>query len=232
MRKRLTVMVVGLATLVFPAAAVYAQTSISLQASLNSLNFKGASSATQITMGLGNPCPSGASYTSDCLASGSGGASGTSGYYQLLGGGAITLTNVSGDNWTVSEGSVLDFCFSSGQACSGTVFLKGTMHLLTFTQNGNNGSFNVNLSNNLTLDSPAGSLGSYFTNPSVITLTVTGFGEIDLQSLLSQSSSDTLTGISVSSGLVDPTPEPGTIALFGSGLLGMAGFARRRLLKR
>jgi hypothetical protein len=39
-------------------------------------------------------------------------------------------------------------------------------------------------------------------------------------------------GIDISSKAVSPTPEPGTLSLFGTGLVGLVGLLRRKLLKK
>lgn len=82
------------------------------------------------------------------------------------------------------------------------------------------GSVNSSLLTALGMTGQSGFHGSLSTN-----LAITAFGTNGLPSAANLSSGDlTITGTA-------PTPEPGTLMLFGSGLLGIAGLTRRYLPK-
>ena len=124
----------------------------------------------------------------------------------------------------------MTFCFTSGPACGGTNFLSGTLQLTTVQQlpGSTLGTFNYNSSANLT--GLTGSLSGSWTAQGIVVLNLTFGSKVNLESLLSQNSTHKITGVKIGSGTVDPTPEPGSMVLFGTGLLALGGVLRRKLL--
>jgi hypothetical protein len=126
-------------------------------------------------------------------------------------GGSITVTTTGGTVNGVSLAS--STLFSGSFAGPETAVVNGTTA-------GLNGMFvlgNINAALAAALKMPAGAYTGIMQN----NLSITGFVN-GVPATASLASGD-LT--------VTPTPEPGTLALFGSGLLGIAGIARRYLLK-
>jgi len=222
---------VGVTGLVLSSPSGYAQTNITLGGSLGTISFLGTGSATQVTMSFGTLCDA-----THCTADGTGAAFGDNGFYAITGFPTITFTNVfSGglptNDWNVTQSAPLSFCFSSSAGCGGTVFLQGNLQLVSFDQSssGTTGTFNANHAQNLTLT--GGTLEGIFGALPVADLLFNFQGSsVLLTTLLNTGNS--INGISISSGQVDPTPEPATIALVGGGLLTVGTMLRRRARRR
>ena len=197
---------------------------------MNTLSFTGLGNATQLTMTLGTLCDA-----AHCPAAGSGLAFGDNGYYSLGGSPTITFTYTGNNDWNVTQSAPLSFCFSSATGCGGTVYLEGNLQLVNFAQssNGVTGTFNGNHAANLTMTS--GSLEDDFgSNPIVDVVLNFQTSPQSPNTLLTTllNNTNTINGVSISSGQVDPTPEPATIALVGGGLLAIGTVLRRRARRK
>jgi len=231
MRKQWAVFTaVGVTGLALSITSAYAQTNVGLGGSVSSLTFTGLGSGTQVGLSLGTLCDA-----SHCPGTGSGSAFGDNGSYSITGSPTITLTYLGNNDWNVTESAPLTFCFSSGTGCGGTVFLEGDLQLVSFDQssNGNTGTFNADHMHNLTLT--GGTLeGVFGPNPVLDLLLNFQTSPESSSSLLTTllSNTDSIKGVAVSSGEVDPTPEPATIALVGGGLLAIGTVLRRRARRK
>jgi len=230
-RKLAWLLVVGVTGLAVSSPWAHAQTNISMGATLNAISFTGVGNADQVTMSFGALCDA-----THCPGFGSGQAIGDNGFYSITGSPTITLTDVfSGFNtptndWNVTQSAPLTFCFSSAAGCGGTVYLQGNLQLVSFDQSsgGNTGTFNPNHTPDLILT--GGTLESIFGPNPVMDLVVNFGGSPQLLTTL-LNNTDKVNGVNVSSGEIDPnpTPEPATIALVGSGLLTLGTALRRRV---
>jgi hypothetical protein len=153
------------------------------------------------------------------------GFGGVSGFYTITGGGITGTLNSSGCTtcvWTLT-GPALNFAF--GTSPGGNNLLQGTftLHSLTQTTNANGASFNQALEVNFT--ATGGSLKSYFDGGQ-------GTISIDVQFTTAKSLLTLPKGASrfgwVAEGDVTANPEPGTMALLGSGILIVGGLLRRK----
>jgi len=212
-----TCVLVGLVAVALACPGLHAQTSIQLGSSLGTIRFMSINqSPPTYLLVLGSLC------SSKCSASGTGGAAGTSGFYDLTGGGTTLVRDVlSGglptNTWNVTQTAPMLFCYSSAAACSGTIFLQANLELSTFTQPGVDGTFLGTLS--VTGGSLSGSAFGPVASASLVTIE-----GINFTSTVVNSESN----VPVLSGAVDPTPEPATIALVGGGLIAVGAALRRR----
>jgi PEP-CTERM motif len=197
-----------------------AQGVINLHGSASTLTFTGdgSGSPSTISFTLGAECPSGS-----CTAVQNGGPSG---FYDITGSPSITLTNVNTFEWTVAQSAPLTFSFCSTVDCGGAgnvTYLTGTLELVDLLQGGNIGSYNYTGNANLTVT--GGTLA--FTPQGIANINLQFKSLTDLSLLLDTTGS--VPGVSISGGTIDPTPEPSTMLLFGSGLLLAGAIIRRRL---
>jgi len=223
MWKLLTVMAVLGLVVTAGSPSASAQSQITLGASAGTLTFTGEDSPTSIGLSLGTPCGS-------CIATQSGTPNG---YYVITGSPTITLTETSAagptTNWSVAQsGGPLTFEFCSTPDCSGAgnkVYLSGTLSLDTLTQTGKNGQFNYNSVANLTVT--GGTEAALWGSEAIGVLNLSFSSSTNLGSLLNNDNS--VSGVKIGSGTIDPTPEPSSMLLFGTGLLACGVFLRRRL---
>jgi len=199
-----------------------AQTNIGLGGSRDTIAFTGTEDPNDITLSWGPLCD-----PAYCVGEGSGRAYGDDGFFSLNGGGAITLTTLGGDAWSLTQTSPMLFCLSSAPDCSGNVFLEGDLQLAGLTQYGV-----VAIGNDAgtpDLDVTGGTLKQMFGSRAIVTVALAGV-DSDLSSLLD--SNNTVTSVYISSGSVSPdtpVPEPIPLALLGTALLLAALLLRRRL---
>ncbi len=143
---------------------------------------------------------------------------GDNGFYSITQTGGITgtfLGLVAGaDTWQITQANPLSFVFGS--------FLTGNLQLKSLIQSSSSGVFNESLVANLT--NLGGSLASDFTAAG-------GIASITIQF----TSPTNLAGIgfgsdaaAIATGNIQPTPEPGSMILLGSGILGLGGYLRRK----
>jgi hypothetical protein len=144
----------------------------------------------------------------------------SSGPYSITAPSGVTATGTltGPDTWSISQtGSLL---FSYGTSGS---LLTGNLQLVDLSQSSSIGTFNDQLVANLTIT--GGSLAGLF-SPSggIAQLIIDLPSGVDLSTL---TTGQTETA-NVSEGSIYQTPEPGSMLLIGSGLLGLAGLVRRR----
>jgi len=215
----LFVLVLGAAT------CSLAQTNVGLGGSRDTISFTGTGGADDLTMSWGALCD-----PAHCLGAGSGLAFGANGFFSLSGGGGLTLTNLGGDAWSVTETSPMVFCFSSAWDCSGAVFIEGNLQLDSLTQYGVLGVLNDAGAPNLAIT--GGTLESVFGPQASLTFALAGV-DSDLTGLLN--SANTTAGVYVSSVSLTPAPdtpsvpEPLPLVLLGTALI-LAAVLLRRLL--
>jgi hypothetical protein len=223
----------AVAVAVICSTAAFGQTQITLGGSTNNVQFAGlgAGNPNQVAVTFLGTCGKTGGVTNTCV---SGTAAGTG---ALLSGPApweiidvkhavkITMTFVGAGSWSVSQTGNLLFEYGTGGS-----LLSGNLQLLTFSQlaGDNLGNFNTQATVNLT--NLSGSLAPIFSPLG---------GKLNFAVLFKQGTPNvaTLLGTTniikakVDHGAVHPTPEPSSIALFGSGLVAVGGFLRRRILQ-
>jgi hypothetical protein len=243
MRSLLTTAVLATVALTVSLPTARAQTSISLGASTKSLVFSTTKYSRSLDLNLGTLCPGSTNF---CRASGMG----DSGYFVIVGSSSLKLSEAA-KGWSVSESGPLTFEFCSSVDCrsgrgrharGNTVFLTGSLKLvdLELLPGSKNGAFDYVLV--ATLDGLKGPLANEFNSRD---------GQLDLNIQLNEDLSALIghpsafnrfggwwggedphhrlcAPISGGSLSVDPTPEPSSILLFGSGLLALGGVLRRR----
>ena len=207
----LTTLLTGL-LLVLAAAPASAQTQITLGGSGSCLTFSGTGGV-NVTLAVVN-CTG--------TANGEGALSAFSGTYLMNGGGTITLSPLGGSSWSVSQTSPIDFTWENG----GTL-LTGDLQLVQFDQFvATGGAFNLVFAVNLTVTGGSLDGNEWGACCGTLDMTILFDGAGGLISDL-QYTYDDLTA-RISAGEVVPTPEPGTMALLGTGLVGLGGWLRRR----
>ncbi len=161
----------------------------------------------------------------------------TGAYYTVNG--AASVQTGSTTSWAVASG-IFNATFGAGGSVGvtgaagicppdcGPTLLSGTMEansLYSATLGGGNGSFH-------------GLFNVTYVNPNILALFGLGPSFLPDGSVsLNSSSNNMVTAIrdnaTLAGGTITidtPTPEPGTLALFGTGILGLAGMIRRKLL--
>jgi hypothetical protein len=157
------------------------------------------------------------------------GSLGSSGFYNMTGGGLTTGTSTGCAagvcNWTLSTATPYNFKFTQFQNGTGTQYLTGTIVMkgLTEVKDAHDKLFSETITLDLTVT--GGSLASVFasTHGNVVF-------NVQSQTTLSLAVSPSGRGIQgiLESGDMSAAPEPGTLALLGSGFLLVGGFLRRR----
>ena len=217
---------IGIAFLVGSTSA-RAQAPINLGVSAASLVFTGEGSSSTIGFKFGNVCPSGSPGL--CIAN----EGATTGHYDITGTPTITLTstNLSAGTWTASQTGPLTFSFCSLAGCHGVgnvVYLTGNLQLVDLVQTpgAKVGTFNYTGTENLT--DLTGTLASSFGSSGALSLNLQFASTKNIELLLNDTNK--ITGVRIGSGTVDPTPEPSSMLLFGSGFLAFGAILRRRLM--
>jgi hypothetical protein len=145
---------------------------------------------------------------------------------------ASTVTFSYGDGSTLAVTGTLNGTFSAGifTATSATGTYNGTP--ISLVAPGVDGAFSYN---NLVYFPP---VSGYSVDLSGLVFNVAGLGDVNLCATTGCAGSDSYTNISNFGGYVNtnvtatfnsPTPEPSTLLTLGSGLIGLAGLARKRL---
>ena len=208
---------------------VNAQNEINLNASASTLTFTGQSSPNSIGLTLGNLCPN---RNSLCTASFNGGP--TQHYDIFVSAGTtitLTLMNAVTGLWSVSQSKPLTFEFCSNIDCSGAgnvIFLEGSLQLVDLTQVPGAKTGFTNFEGVFNLTGLSGTLASSWTPTAVVSLNLKFKNLMNLESLLNKTSAHRIRTVKIGSGTVDPTPEPASMLLFGSGLLALGLILRRR----
>jgi PEP-CTERM motif len=107
--------------------------------------------------------------------------------------------------------------------------LTGTLDLVNMYQVGIGGGTNVNAFANLTVSSATGLLAGYLVPGGIVSTTLQFAGNPNLTAL--SGVSNTLDKTSSYSGTMTPVPEPSSLLLLGAGLLGLAAYGRKKLMK-
>jgi hypothetical protein len=227
MLKSVVVLVALGIALVAGSTTVRAQAPINLGVSAASLVFTGEGSSTNIGFTFGNVCPSGSPGL--CIAN----EGATTGHYDITGTPTITLSLVSSvaGTWTASQTGPLTFSFCSNAGCHGVgnvVYLSGDLQLVNLSQTpgAKTGTFNYTGVENLT--DLTGTLASSFGSGGILSLNLQFASSKNIETLLNDT--NTIKGVRIGSGTVDPTPEPSSMLLFGSGFLAFGAILRRRLM--
>jgi hypothetical protein len=213
--------------LVAGASTARAQAPINLDNSAYSLVFTGEGSSSTIgfTLGGSGLCPNSASL---CMAN----QGSLDGHYDITGSPTITLTlsSLAAGTWTVGQSAPLTFSFCSNIDCKGAsnvTYLTGELQLenIVQTPGAKVGTFNYTSSDNLT--DLSGTLASSFGSSGVLGLNLQFSSNKNIETLLDNDKK--ISGVRIGSGTVDPTPEPSSMLLFGSGFLAFGAILRRRL---
>jgi len=152
----------------------------------------------------------------------------SSGFYILQGSalqtGTFTGCSAGVCNWTLSGGGY-SFEFNSKKNGSGTNFLSGTLSMVSMTEVAAGKVFNETIT--LELSGITGSLAALFADDH-------GQVVFNVQSQTTTSLANSPKGRGIEGILEDGTlsqaPEPGTMALLGSGFLLIGGFLRRKFI--
>jgi len=221
MRKILLALSV-LVVLTIAVSTATAQNSITFgSTNSNTLTFTGAASSGWTLTFAGNDLTG--------TATGAGGWSSISGTYSINDAGlTITGTSTGPGTWNIAQTGTNPITGNSSMAFSIGTLLTGDLQLINLGQLGKTGVTNYDFVADMTvtggsLDSLVGGVGA---NMKVqITL------DLDSATSLAALGVNGTEGAKVSSGEIDQTPEPGSMALVGSGMLLLGGLVRRRWWK-
>ena len=160
-------------------------------------------------------------------ATGEGQILGFNGFYALSNATAIKGTLTNGVNCVVCKWTLtgsMNFKFTSKKNGGGTDFLNGTFSLQSMTQTKSivGSSFNQALVVNFT--PTGGTLLNYFVNNPTINLNI---GFTTAKSIANDPKGNMRFGW-ITNGNLTATPEPGTMALLGSGFLLVGGYLRKK----
>jgi len=160
-------------------------------------------------------------------ATGTGTFLGDNGFYTLTGSGLTTgtFTGCVGTtcSWTLSTPSPLSFKFTQGKFGGGIDYLNGSLQMIALTEVPDGKLFSETMTLELTV-----------TGGTLATLFADGHGSIvfNVQTETTKSLSNSPAGRGIQgilmSGDMSEAPEPGTMALLGSGFLLVGGFLRRK----
>jgi hypothetical protein len=230
MRNLVTAMATLAIALTFGPTIASAQNTINLMGSASTLTFTGESSASTIGLTLGTLCPNQGQGL--CKAEETGGPSG---HYSITGSAAITLTltNSSAGEWSVSQTGPLTFSFCSNAGCAGVgniIYLSGDLQLEDIVQSPGAKVGMFNYTEQVNLANLTGTLAASWGSGGIVDLNLKFASHTNIESLLNEDSTHKVKNVKIGSGTLDPTPEPGSMLLFGSGLLALGMVLRRRLL--
>jgi len=160
-------------------------------------------------------------------AKGQGQVAGYNGFYSISNSTAVAGILLNGVNCNVCQWSLsgsMSFNFTTGKNGTGTDLLSGTFTLMSMTQTKNiiGSAFNQALEVNFT--PTGGTLYSFFVNNPTIDLDL---AFTTAKSLANDPKGNMRFGWIVD-GNVSATPEPGTMALLGSGFLLVGGYLRKK----
>ncbi|HET9783402.1 MAG TPA: PEP-CTERM sorting domain-containing protein [Terriglobales bacterium] len=232
MKRRIPVgFATGLALALALGVACTAQSSIQLNGGAGqTVTFSGQGSGSQaIGVSLGS-----CNIVGHCTLSGTGSGSGalqSSGDFTLKSSADSILLNSNGNGgYTATASAPIQFNLEGTASGQTGTLLSGTLNLLNFTQasGSSQGSFNSNLAANL--DLTGGLLANIFTaSGGVLSLNVQFPTSVNISTLVGTNLSLASSLSASGAGGISPTPEPGTLALVGAGLLILgAGLRLRR----
>jgi hypothetical protein len=207
MRKLIIVVAIMAMAFTFGPMAAVAQTGITLNPNTGgTITF--SSGGTSMSVGI---------LGIDGTATGTGALAGTNGNYSITGGpvSLSLLTNLFGVA-VYSASGTFSFDITKGL----TTLLTGTLSLVDLVDVGKTGITNSNLVTNITIT------GGTLDKPGQPFASGLGIGQLTLMvgAFLPPT---TTTSASLHSATIDPTPEPVSMLLFGTGLLAVGVFARR-----
>jgi len=160
-------------------------------------------------------------------ATGEGQITGNNGFYAISNATAVKGTLINGQKCVVCQWMLtgsMNFTFTSKINGGGVDFLNGTFTLQSMTQTQHiiGGSFNQALQVNFT--PTGGTLLNFFVNNPTIELNI---GFTTAKSIANDPKGNMRFGW-ITNGNLSATPEPGTMALLGSGILLVGGFLRKK----